>query len=320
MGPLVWAALGVDYIVGGSTYLAIRFSIETLPPLVQAALRFVLAGVILLGAVLLRSRRATGRRGGGRRRASRGELVTAAASGVLLLTTGNGLLSIGEERVPSGITALIAASVPLWIVVLRIGLRDRPSIVTTLGVLVGFGGVALLFRLGGGTDVRYALLIVLGSLSWAVGSLLVARRSLPADPLVLSAVQMLAGGAALVGFAGARGEFAGFSLGQVSLKSWLALAYLVVFGSLLVFTVFVWLLRQAPVTVVSMYAYVNPVIAVLLGVAFADEHLTRPAVVGGLLILISVALVVTAEGRARRAADALLPAEPATAVADPQAV
>jgi drug/metabolite transporter (DMT)-like permease len=259
MGPLVWAALGVDYIVGGSTYLAIRFSIETLPPLVQAALRFVLAGVILLGAVLLRSRRATGRRGGGRRRASRGELVTAAASGVLLLTTGNGLLSIGEERVPSGITALIAASVPLWIVVLRIGLRDRPSIVTTLGVLVGFGGVALLFRLGGGTDVRYALLIVLGSLSWAV-------------------------------------------------------------GSLLVFTVFVWLLRQAPVTVVSMYAYVNPVIAVLLGVAFADEHLTRPAVVGGLLILISVALVVTAEGRARRAADALLPAEPATAVADPQAV
>jgi drug/metabolite transporter (DMT)-like permease len=297
MGVRVWAALGVVYVVWGSTYLGIRFSIETLPPLLHAALRFTVAGLILLGVVVLA-------RGRGVLRVTPAQLVTAAAAGILLLTGGNGLVSIGEQRVASGVAALIVAAVPLWIVVLRAMLRDRPSVATALGVLVGFAGVALLLLPGGsgGIDAKYALLIVLASLSWSIGSLLVARRPVPADPLVLSAVQMLAGGVALFALSAARGEFGGFSVGQVSLKSWLAVAYLVVFGSLVAFTAFVWLLGQAPVSVVATYAYVNPAVAVLLGAAFANERLTGPAAIGGVLILVAVALVVTAEGRARRRA------------------
>lgn len=297
LGVRVWAALGVVYVVWGSTYLAIRFSIETLPPLLHAAFRFVTAGAVLLAVVVLARGRAV-------LRVTPAQLVTAAVSGVLLLTGGNGLVSVGEQRVPSGVAALIVASVPLWIVVLRAALRDRPALVTALGVLVGFAGVALLLLPGGsgGVDIGYAALIVLASLSWSIGSLLVARRPVPADPLVLSAVQMLAGGLALLGLSAGRGEFSGFAVGQVSLKSWLALAYLMVFGSLLAFTAFVWLLGQAPVSVVSTYAYVNPAVAVLLGAAFASERLTGPAAIGGLLILVAVALVVTAEGRARRRA------------------
>ena len=306
LGVRVWAALGVVYVVWGSTYLAIRFSIETLPPLLHAALRFVVAGAVLLTVVVLARGRAV-------LRVTAAQLTTAAVSGVLLLTGGNGLVSIGEQRVPSGVAALIVASVPLWIVVLRATLRDRPALITALGVLVGFAGVALLLLPGGsgGVDARYAALILLASLSWSVGSLLVARRPVPADPLVLSAVQMLAGGVALLVLSAGRGEFAGFAAGQVSLKSWLALAYLVVFGSLLAFTAFVWLLGQAPVSVVATYAYVNPAVAVLLGAAFANERLTGPTAVGGLLILVAVALVVTAEGRARRRArHAAPPGEP----------
>lgn len=307
LGLRVWAALLVVYVVWGSTYLAIKFAIETVPALLQGALRFVLAGVLLLAAVAaVRGRAAL--------RATPAELGTAAASGILLLTGGNGLVSVGEQRVPSGVAALIVASVPLWIVVLRALLRDRPAGITALGVLVGFTGVALLLRpgAGGGLDLGYAALIVLAALSWSIGSLLVARRAVPADPLVLSAVQMLAGGLALAGLAAGHGELSGFDVGQVSGKSWLALGYLVGFGSLLAFSAFVWLLGQAPVSVVSTYAYVNPAVAVLLGALFADERLTGSTVAGGALILVAVALVVTAEGRARRRArQAPAPGQPA---------
>jgi drug/metabolite transporter (DMT)-like permease len=306
LGLRVWAALGVVYVVWGSTYLAIRFSIETIPPLLHAALRFAVAGVVLLAAVVAV-------RGRGALRATPAQLGTAAASGILLLAGGNGLVSIGEQRVPSGVAALIVASVPLWIVVLRALLRDRPSPITALGVLVGFSGVALLLRPGGssGLDLGYAALIVVAALSWSIGSLLVARRPVPADPLVLSAVQMLAGGACLLVVSAGHGELSGFAPGQVSAKSWLALAYLIVFGSLLAFSAFVWLLGQAPVSVVATYAYVNPAVAVLLGALLANERLAGSTAVGGLLILVAVALVVTAEGRARRARRAEQRGEPA---------
>jgi drug/metabolite transporter (DMT)-like permease len=297
----VWGALAIVYVVWGSTYLAIRFTVETVPPMLHAGIRFALAGLLLgAGGAVLRRRSA-------RRRSWRltpAQFATAAGSGVLLLTGGNGLVSVGEQRVPSGLAALIVASVPLWIVVLRAALRDRPAPVTALGVLVGFGGVALLFLPGGSgrVDTRYCALIVLASLSWSVGSLLVARLPVPADPVLLSSVQMLAGGAALFAISVGRGELSGFHLGQVSTKSWLALAYLVVFGSLVAFTAFGWLLGEAPVSVVATYAYVNPAVAVLLGALFASERLSGAVAAGGLLILVAVALVVTAEGRARRRA------------------
>jgi drug/metabolite transporter (DMT)-like permease len=299
--PRGWAALGTVYVVWGSTYLAIKFAVETLPPLVSGALRFLTAGMLMLAvALLLRGRTAL--------RASRAQLVTAAASGVLLLLGGNGLVSIGEQEVPSGLAALLVACVPLWIVGIRVLLRDQPGAVTVAGMLLGFAGVALIFLPGGGAwagDPGHAGLIVLASLSWAVGSLLVARLPVPADPLALTTVQMLAGGAALVAVAALRGEFAGLAPTAVSARSWLAVGYLVVFGSLIAFTAYVWLLGRAPVSVVSTYAYVNPAVAVLLGVLLGGERLTRGTLAGGLVILVAVATVVTAEGRrhwrARRA-------------------
>jgi len=298
LDPRVWVALGIVYIVWGSTYLAIRFAIETVPPLVSGGVRFLTAGLLMLGLVLvLRGRSAL--------RATPAQLGTAAASGVLLLLGGNGLVSVGEQKVPSGLAALLVACVPLWIVGFRLLLRDRPGAVTVGGMVLGFAGVALIFLPGGGgsgADPGYAGLIVLASLSWATGSMLVTRLPVPVDPLALITVEMLAGGVAILGVAAVHGEFAGLAPSAVSGKSWLALGYLVVFGSLVAFTAYVWLLGRAPVSVVSTYAYVNPAVAVLLGALLASERLTGATLTGGLVILVAVAMVVTAEGRRQRRA------------------
>ncbi len=296
LGASIWAALGIVYVVWGSTYLAIRFAVETLPPLVSAGFRFLAAGLLMLALVrVLRGRAAL--------RATPAQLGTASASGILLLLGGNGLVSIGEQRVPSGLAALLVACVPLWIVGIRVLLRDHPGPVTVVGMLLGFAGVALIFlpgRGGSGVDLGYAALIVLAALSWAVGSLLVTRLPVPADPLTLTTVQMLAGGATIMAVAAVRGELGGLAPAAVSAKSWLALAYLIVFGSLVAFTAYVWLLGRAPVSVVSTYAYVNPAVAVLLGALLASERLTAATLAGGLVILAAVAVVVTAEGRRQR--------------------
>jgi drug/metabolite transporter (DMT)-like permease len=290
-------ALAIVYVVWGSTYLAIRYAIEGFPPLLSAGVRFVLAAVLLLGYLLLR-------RGRGALRATRAQTVTAAVSGILLLAGGNGLVTLAEQRVESGLAALLIACTPLWIVVLRTLLRDRPGPATTLGVLVGLAGVALIFRPGGSgdTDLGYAALCVLAALSWAAGSLLVTLRPVPADPLALTTIEMFAGGLVLLAFSAGRGELAGFSVTAVPGRSWVALAYLVVFGSLVAFTAYVWLLGNAPVSIVATYAYVNPAVAVLLGALFVNERLTGSALLGGLVVLVAVALVVTAESRERRAA------------------
>jgi drug/metabolite transporter (DMT)-like permease len=311
----VWAALGVVYVVWGSTYLAIRFAIETLPPLVSGGLRFVIAGLLMLALVwLLRGRAAL--------RATPAQIATAAVSGTLLLLGGNGLVSVGEQRVPSGLAALLVACVPLWIVAIRVLLRDRPGAVTVAGMLLGFAGVALIFLPGGGgsgADPAYAGLIVIASLSWAVGSLLVTRLPVPADPLALTTIEMLAGGAAMLAVAGLHGEFGQFHPAAVSTKSWLALGYLVVFGSLVAFTAYVWLLGRAPVSVVSTYAYVNPAVAVLLGALLASERLRSATLLGGLVILVAVAMVVTAEGRRQRRARREAAAQPEQSLENPAA-
>jgi drug/metabolite transporter (DMT)-like permease len=290
-------ALAIVYVVWGSTYLAIRYAIEGFPPLLSAALRFVVAALLLLTYLVLR-------RGRFALRASRTQLVTAAASGILLLAGGNGLVTIAEQRVSSGLVALLIACTPLWIVVLRALLRDRPRPATALGVLVGLGGVALIFLPGGSgeTDLAYAALCVLAALCWSAGSLLVTLRPVPPDPLMLTTVEMFAGGLVLVVASLGRGELAGFSVGAVPGKSWVALAYLVVFGSLVAFTAYVWLLGNAPVSIVATYAYVNPAVAVLLGALVAGERLTGSALAGGLVVLAAVVLVVTAESRDRRRA------------------
>ena len=299
LGLRGWTALGTVYVVWGSTYLAIRYAVESMPPLLHAGLRFIAAALILLaGLVLVRGRAAL--------RATPAQLTTAAVSGLLLLVGGNGLVSIAEQRVDSGLAALLIACVPLWIVVLRAAMGDRPGLATAGGVLLGFVGVALIFLPGrdGGTDLGYALLCVLASLFWACGSLLVTRRPVPADPLLLTGVEMLAGGVVLIAGSAVAGELSGFSPAAVSGRSWLALAYLVVFGSLVAFTAYVWLLGNVPVSLVSTYAYVNPAVAVLLGALIAGERLTGAALADGLVVLAAVAVVVTAEGRRQRRAAA----------------
>ena len=307
LGARVWAALGVVYVVWGSTYLAIRYAVETIPPLFSAGLRFTAAGLIMLVAVLAL-------RGSASLRMSGSQLLTASVSGVLLVLGGNGLVSVAEQKLDSGLAALLIACVPLWIVAMRAGLGDRPGPATAGGVLLGFAGVALIFLPGGSRgDLGYVALCLLAAFSWAAGSLLVTRRPVPADPLVLTTVEMLAGGLVLLVIAPARGELSGFTFGAVSGASWLGLAYLVVFGSLVAFTAYVWLLGHAPVSVVSTYAYVNPAVAVLLGALLAGERLTGAALAGGLVVLAAVAVVVTAEGRRQRRVAAATPREPARA-------
>jgi len=293
-------ALGIVYVVWGSTYLAIRYALEGFPPLLSAGLRFAAAALLMLGYLALRRPAVL--------RANRDQLVTAVASGILLLVGGNGLVTVAEQRVESGLAALLIACVPLWIVILRTLMRDRPGPATALGVLVGLVGVALILRPGGSghTDLGYAALCVLAAFSWAVGSLLVTLRPVPADPLALTTFQMAAGGVVLLAAAAVRGEPARFHPGAAPGTAWLALAYLVVFGSLVAFTAYVWLLGNAPVSIVATYAYVNPAVAVLLGALVAGERLGGSALAGGLVVLAAVAVVVTAESRERRRA-----AEPA---------
>jgi drug/metabolite transporter (DMT)-like permease len=285
--------------------------IESMPPFVGAGLRFLVAGLIMLAAVaVLRGRVAL--------RMTRAELLTGSLVGVLLLLGGNGLVALGEQRVPSGLAALLVACVPLWIVVLRTALGDRPGLATTAGILLGLAGVAILLLPGGslgGTGRGHAFLIVLAALSWAAGSLLATRRPVPRDPLALTTVEMLAGGVALWLAALPLGEWSDFSPAQVHASAWIATAYLIVFGSLVAFTAYVYLLGAAPVSLVSTYAYVNPTIAVLLGVVIAHERLTLATVLGALVIVAAVAVVVTDEGR-RRAATRRHTPEPPEAVPD----
>lgn len=291
---LVWLALGTVYLVWGSTYLAIKVAIETLPSLVHAGVRFLVAGAIVIGVVAMTRPAAL--------RVSRGQLGTVAAAGVLLCLGGNGLVVLGEEGVASGLAALFVAALPLWIVLLRAVFGDRPARTTVCGVAVGFAGVAVLLRpgAGGSSDVGHGALVVGASLCWAIGSFLATRRPMPANAFVATGLEMLCGGAALLAVGLARGELSGFSIAAVSGRSWFAFGYLIVFGSLGAFTAYVWLLGNAPVSQVATYAYVNPAVAVLLGAMILNEPVNLTVIAGGLIILVAVAVVVAEEGRRQR--------------------
>jgi drug/metabolite transporter (DMT)-like permease len=293
---LIWAALAIVYGVWGSTYLAIRISVETLPPLLSAAARFAAAAGLL--AVILRVRR-----GRGALRASRRQLRGAALIGVLLLAGGNGLVVLAESgppgvAVPSGITALLVAMVPLLVVVLRAVTRDRPRLPTVAGVIAGFVGLILLVLPAdgaGAAPLAGALTVVVAATCWSTGSFLSGRIGLPADPFVATVYEMIAGAAALAVIGVGRGELRGLTFAAVSTRSWAALAYLVVAGSLVAFTSYVWLLHHAPISLVATYAYVNPVVAVALGALLVAEPITAQVLLGGAVILVGVALVVTTE-------------------------
>lgn len=283
------------YVFWGSTYLGIRIVIETMPPLLGGAMRFIVAGIVL-GAVLAI------RYGLGVLRVPRRALVSAAVVGVLLLTFGNGMVSIAEQHISSGLAALLIASVPLWLVVFRLLAGDRPRWATIAGVAVGFCGLAVLSLTRGGTatgSVFGIVVIMAAACSWATGSFMSGRLPLPGNPYVASVYEMLVGGVALSVLGLAKGET--LHVGHYSARSWVALGYLIIFGSLLAFTSYVWLLGNAPISLVGTYAYVNPTVAVLLGAAVLGEQVTWATLVGGAIILIGVGLVVSTERRGRAA-------------------
>ncbi|WP_031163760.1 EamA family transporter [Streptosporangium roseum] len=287
---LVWGALAIVYVVWGSTYLAIRIAIETVPPLLSGAMRFSTAALVLGAALLLL-------RGWRVFRMTWKELGGAALVGLLLLNAGNGLVAVAEQHISSGLAALLVASVPLWLVIFRVVARDMPQVLTLAGVLIGFGGVAVLSLTGGGSaaDSTGIVIILLASMSWSAGSFLSARIPMPANPFVASTVEMAAGGIGLALTSTVVGEH--LDLGAVSGRSWAGLAYLVVMGSLVGFTAYVWLLGAAPISLVSTYAYVNPVVAVALGALVLSEPVTTSMVAAGLVIVLGVALVVSTERR-----------------------
>ncbi len=291
----VWLALGIVYVVWGSTYLAIAIAVETLPPLLWAGLRFALAGVLL--AAWLAFRRVD-------LRISRRELAGAAAVGVLLLAVANGLVVLAERTVPSGVAALIVASIPLWIVIYRLIARESVGRDLLAGVLLGLGGVAILVVPGGlnGTiDPIGALMLFGATLSWALGTFLSPRLQTPRDVLVSTAYQMLAGGVVLLAVGVGRGELATVDPATFSTRSIVAFAYLVVFGSLVAYSAYTWLLQNASVSLVSTYAFVNPVVAVLLGALILAEPITPSILIGAAVIVVAVAFIVLRQNAARRA-------------------
>jgi drug/metabolite transporter (DMT)-like permease len=287
------------YVVWGSTYLAMKFAVATIPPFLMGAVRFLTAGALLVGWSAAQ----------GRARATRRAWRNAAVIGGLLLFVGNGSISWATQRLPSGVVSLLVATVPLWLVVLE-GVRGRrPTGPQVAGVVVGLFGVSLLVLPADGAwrdapiDPLGAALVILSALAWTTGSLFSrTAEQAPYAPMA-SGLQMLCGGALLGGLSLATGEPAQLDLGQVSTQSALAVAYLIVFGSLVGFSTYMWLLQKASPTAVGIYVYVNPAVAVALGALFAGERLPARGALAMAIIVGSVALVSLAPRLGRRVAE-----------------
>jgi drug/metabolite transporter (DMT)-like permease len=292
MKTKVWIALLALYIVWGSTYLAIRFAVETIPPFMMAGLRFLVAGLILM----------TWRRAAGDAMPTRNQWKSVAIAGTLLLLGGNGIVSFAEKRIASGIAALIVGTVPLWMVLVE-ALRPhgvRPGWQTLLGLGTGFAGIYLLIgpsSLSGGLqfDLVGTLAALVAAFLWSLGSIYSRSADVPRSTLMMTAGEMLAGAGALFITSGLTGEWNGFQLAGVTTRSWLGLGYLVVFGSLIGFVSYGWLLHHAPVSLVATYAYVNPVVAVLLGALLAQEMLNTRILVASAIIIGSVVFINSAQ-------------------------
>ena len=304
-GAPIWLGMLVLYVVWGSTYLGIAIAVDTIPPFLMAAARFFLAGAILLAWSIAREGRSFVR-------PSRREWRDSAIVGALLLGGGNGLVAFGEQTVPSGIAALLVGLMPVWVAILGgIFLGDRLPRLAVIGIAIGFAGVAILVgpsALGGGGSLDPVGLAacLLAPIAWAGGSLFASRRaSLPGRPLVATGLQMVLGGLALAVMATLSGEPSTFDPAAVTRDSLIAFAYLTVIGSILAFTVYGWMLRVAPLPLVATYAYVNPVVAVILGWLVLGEAIDPRTVLAGGVIIFAVALIVTARGRMQRPTTAI---------------
>jgi drug/metabolite transporter (DMT)-like permease len=292
----LWAGIWVLYLVWGSTYLGIAVAVETMPPFLMAAVRFFIAGSLLLGWSLARE-------GAAFRPPTLREVRDSAIVGGLLLGGGMGMVAFGELRAPSGIAALLVAMMPLWVAVFgRLVFGERLSRLALAGVALGLLGVAILVTSGDASmdrvDPVHLGALILSPICWAAGSLFAAHRArLPSRPLVATGLQMGLGGFVLLAMALATGEPARFDPASVSVRSFFALGYLTLIGSILAFTVYGWLLRVAPIAKVSTYAYVNPVVAVILGWIILGEPITPRTVIAGAVIVAAVALIITARSR-----------------------
>ena len=296
---LVAVALTIVYVVWGSTYLGIRVVVEEMPPLTGMGSRFLTAGLLL--AVLLTLR-------GVDIRVTRAELLGAGIVGLTLPFLGNGLVAIGESiGAPSGVAALLVAAVPLFITAYRFLAGDRPRAWSVIGVLLGFAGLAWLVLGGrhqGHVPLGGAAIVLLASAFWAFGSWVQPRLTLPKSSFVLTVHEMWTGGVMMIVAGLARGErphpF------EYDARTWLAWGYLVVIGSMVAYSAYVWLLANAPIGLVATYAYVNPVVAVFLGWLILDEPITAAVVTGGLVIVVAVAIVISVERRRAPVAEAEL--------------
>jgi drug/metabolite transporter (DMT)-like permease len=286
----VVAALAAIYLVWGSTYLAIRVADRTIPPLLMSSVRFLIAGTALYAFASRGSARPTWR-----------QWRSAAIVGAGLLLIGNGGVAWAETRIESGLAALIIAMMPLWLALqdrIAFGRRLSPSAV--VGLVVGFGGVAILVRPGGGGDILAMLLLVGTSACWAAASLYARGAALPENTLLSASMQMLCA-AVLLGAVGlATGEASGFSADSFSAKPLIAVTYLVLIGSIVAFSAYAWLVKNVRISTVSTYAFVNPVVAVVLGTLFLGEPLRWTTVTAGAAIVVAVVLIVTARAPARR--------------------
>ena len=283
----VGLALATVYLVWGSTYLAIRVTDRTMPPLLMSSVRFLIAGVALY---IFASR--------GRARPTRGEWLAAAIVGAALLLVGNGGVAWAETKLDSGFAALIVAIIPLYVALFdRLFFGRRLSTPAVVGLVIGFAGVALLVRPGGGNNVGVALILVATTSAWAAGSLYARGAKLPSSPLLSASMQMLAA-AVFLGVAGlVGGEANDIHRESFAGKPLIAFAYLVLVGSLIAFSAYAWLLKNVRISIVATYAFVNPVVAVALGTAFLGETIGWSTVVAGAAIVLAVVLIVTAKQR-----------------------
>jgi len=281
------------YTIWGSTYLAIRFAIETFPPFLMAAIRFLIAGGALYTWMRLR----------GAQRPTRANWKAATIIGGLLLLGGNGGVTKAEQVIPSGLTAVLITIVPIWMALLELLQKNRvvPTPQVVLGLVLGFGGVILLVGpgdlAGGGLNPLWVGVLLFASLSWAIGSVYSRKASLPKTPLLGSGMEMLAGGVLLLLVSLVSQEWVGFQPSKISFLSLISFLYLLVFGSLIAFSSYVWLLTKTTTARASTYAYVNPVVAVFLGYFLAGEQLTLRTLLASTMIVIAVVVITTYKTR-----------------------
>lgn len=301
----IYAALGTIYVVWGSTFLAIEYAVRTLPPFLSMAGRHLVAGSLLLAWALARRPREP---------IGRAQILAATIFGGALFLGSHGGLAWSQTRIPSGVAALIVASIPLWIAILdRVAFGKRLSTRAVAGLLLGFAGITVLVDpLGGGPIDTVGGLVALASAGfWAAGSLYSRGAPLPKDSILSAGLASLAGGVLLLAASGLGGELAGLDAGAISAESLAGVGYLIVMGSLVGLTAYVWLLRVAPISLVATYAYVNPVVAVLLGWAVIGETVSARVLLAGAAIVIAVALIVSAPAARRADGRGLLRRRPA---------